>query len=153
MAPLRLPELPFDRRAQPQHVLFGDVILRPGPHHRDRGVLTDLARDDDERRVVAQPLQQLEGGERPETRHVIVGDDYLPRLPPRARLPERPLHLLGGADQLVEGLVAAAAELAQKEQRVVLRVLDQEHAQRGARLPHQTSAFLGEPPWRPPSVK
>ena len=80
-ANLRLLELPLDGRAEAGHVLLGEVVVGAGLHDPDGGVLSDLAGYHYERRVVPEPPQQAQRVRRPEPRHVLVGDDYLVRLP------------------------------------------------------------------------
>src|SRR5829696_758972 len=82
---LHLPELALDGGAQPAHVLLGQVVVGPRLHDLHRRVLPDLARDDDERDVVPQLPQQLQGVWRPEAGHVVVGDNDLERLTPGLR--------------------------------------------------------------------
>ncbi len=74
-ARLRLAQLTRDGRAQPGKPISHNIILRPGLHRLDRGLLAHGARDDHERCVrVAAPYKIKRLG-RPEVRHDVVGDD------------------------------------------------------------------------------
>jgi hypothetical protein len=94
--------------------------------------LADPAAHDDERQVhEALGPQQVERREGVEGRHVVVGDDEVPRL-----VLEGGLHLPGGVDPPGGRLVAAASELPEEQQGVVLRVLHEQHPERGAHFRH-----------------
>ena len=68
------------RRHQPRQVVLLQVVGGAVAHRLDRGVLADLAGDEDEGHVAGVGLQQLERDQAAEARHVVVGDDDVPGL-------------------------------------------------------------------------
>ena len=71
---------------QARELAFDDVIVGARLHHLHGHVLADRARHDDGRKVLATRLQQLQRGQPAEARHLVVGDDEVPRLAVQCRL-------------------------------------------------------------------
>lgn len=125
-AQLRLLDRVLDRRSQPSQPVLQHVVHRPLPHGRDRHILTDGTRDDDEGDVEARLLHDFQGPHRVELRLVIVRQDEVE---------------LGVEVSLETGLVvhpapgefeAGPAQLVEDEFRVLRPVLQHQHAQRSS---------------------
>ena len=63
-ARLRFAEFPFHRGNQTREVAFHQIIVGPGFHRRDGGVLTNAAGDNDKRQIDSGVLQYLQSGRR-----------------------------------------------------------------------------------------
>src|SRR5918995_232072 len=125
---LGFPELPLDSAVESGQVILHEVVVGAGLHGRDGGVLADLAAHDDERQV-HQPLgpEQLQGRQRTEGRHGMVGDDKVP-----TSSDERSLHGRRGLDPLPGRVVSTPAQHPHQEQGVVLGVFDEQDSERQA---------------------
>ncbi len=120
-----LPDLPLDRSGQPAQVAFEQVVARPRPHHFDRPLLADNARDDDEGKVRIGLPAEREGLRRPETRKVKVRQDHVPR-----PLGQGGTHLVGRLDPLPVRPVRTAGQGQHGDLGVVGRVFDNQNSQR-----------------------
>ena len=109
-----------ERRHQPRQVVLLQVVGGAVAHRLDRGVLADLAGDEDEGHVARIRLQQLERDQAAEARHVVVGDDDVPGL--GERLEEVGL----GLDPARMRHDAAARQVRQQQLVVELGVLEME---------------------------
>jgi len=87
--------------------------------------LADRARHDDGRKGQCHSLQKFQRAQPAKTRHLVVGDDDVPRLAVQCGP-----HRFGRLDPLVRHGVATAAEFGEYEQRIVLRVFNQQAANR-----------------------
>src|ERR671911_2979723 len=123
---LGFPELPLDSAVESGQVILHEVVVGAGLHGRDGGVLADLAAHDDERQV-HKPLapEQLQGRQRTEGRHGMVGDDKVP-----TASGERGLHGRRGLDPLPGKVVSTPAQHPHQKQDVVLGVLDEQDSER-----------------------
>jgi hypothetical protein len=120
-----LAQLALHGRHQPGQVVLEDVVVGAGLHRGHRQLLADAPRHDDERQVDAQLLHEVQRGGRPEPRQGEVGDDQVPLLTShRGSHGRRRLHSL---ERDVEpGLVQET----DNEDRIIIHVFDDEHAQR-----------------------
>ena len=122
---LGIVQLAGRRRHQPRQVALHQVILRPRLHRRHRRLLADRPRHDDERHVHRRRANDLQRFRRTELRHVVVGIDDVPRAG---------LQGLGQVFRVVHApglrFVAARPQLLGQQQRVGLRVLDDQGFQR-----------------------
>ncbi len=115
----RLSQLALDDRDETLEVALQHVVARPGPHGGDRDLLADRAGDEDERYVEAALPQERKRCRTAELRHGVIADHDVPLL-----AVESGAHCGGRLHSLDERLEAAARELADDQQRVVLGILD-----------------------------
>jgi hypothetical protein len=118
------------RRHEPGEVALLEVVARAVSHRLDRGLVADLARDEDERNVARARLQQLEREQAGKARQVVVGHHHVPGLD--ERFEEGVL----GIDPARLRDEAAAHEVGQEQFVIELRVLemkDPKHAVPGLR--------------------
>src|SRR5512139_1795856 len=68
----RVAEFALDGGDKPLEISFQNVIVRPRPHRFNGDVFTDIARDDDERKVKAALFERGQGVKAGEPRHHVV---------------------------------------------------------------------------------
>ncbi len=124
LALLRLAQLALHDRHEARQVPFHQVIVRPRLHGGYREVFADLAGDDDEGDVLPAFVQDMQGAERVEGRHPVIGYHHVPLV-----VLQRPAHPLRGLDAPVLQLIAAAYQLAYQEQAVFQGILDKQNLQ------------------------
>ena len=128
-AGLTLPQLARDRDGQPGQIPLEDVVLGAGLHGLDRHRFPDASRDQDEGDVEPGLSQIREREETSVSRHRVVRHD---RVPVGRR--EGGFELDLGRDPLHVEDVAPPLQLPHDERGVVVRVFDEEKAQRPAVL-------------------
>jgi hypothetical protein len=118
-------DLALHRGDEPPEVPLGEVVVRPHLHGLDGDLLAHGPRDHDEGRVHPALLEQGKRRRGAERRERVVRDHEVPG-PPR----EGGRHPCGRLHALPEDAVAPALQLTDEQVGVVLRVLDDEEAQR-----------------------
>src|SRR5574341_933349 len=113
-------ELSFHRGDQTGEVPLDDVVVGSRPHRPNGDVLADIARNDDERQVQPALVEHLQGRKPAERGEDVVRDDDVP-FAVRKRLP----HGIRRLDPLVARLIPSTLQLAEQQERVVLRIFDQ----------------------------
>ena len=119
-----LAQLPLHGGNQASRPVFHDVIVGAGLHGRHGLFLADRAGNNEERQVLAARLEQLQRGRPAEVGQLVIGQHNVPPLSV-----ERGAHRLGRLDALPHHVVAAFAQLAHHQPRVVFRVLDDQAAE------------------------
>jgi hypothetical protein len=121
--PFRFAKLAIERRYEPRELALEQEIVRPRLERGDGRLFADRSRHDDEGKIDAAPLQHLECRRSAEARHRVVAENDVPLF-----FCERLRHLVGRLHLPVRHFVTAPMELAQDEERVVFRVVDDEGA-------------------------
>ena len=93
--------------------------MRPGAHRGDGRVLADRTRHEDEWQAGVLLPDDLERVQSAEPRHRVIGNHNIPSLPG-----ERLLQSRRGFHALVDRIVSTLPQLADQQERIVLRVLD-----------------------------
>ena len=122
-APFRLAQLALDRGEEALELPFSHPIVRARLHGGHSHLFADRAGNTDERDVEATLAHQRQRREPAEMRHAVVADHEIPTL-----AIERGRHGGGARDSLMNGLVSAALQLADEQQRVVLGVFGNQHS-------------------------
>ena len=125
LPPARRAKLAFDRRRQAREVRLHHVVVGACPHRLDRGLLADLAGDDDEREVELPLLDRLQRAEAAVAGKHVVGEDDVPD----AQV-EGALERVACLHPFVVELVPAELQVPLEETCVVLVVLEKERAKR-----------------------
>ena len=120
-------ELTIDRSGQAREIVLEHVVVRAGPHRRDRCLLADGAGDDDERIVQLAGLDGRERVHRAESWHRMVADDRVP-----GRVVERGLEALPCLDAEMIHRVARALQMPHDQGGIVFGVFDEQQPQRAA---------------------
>ena len=124
---LRLAELAFHHRSQPEQAVLNQEIAGPRLHEGGRLLLADEARHHHEGDVLARGAHDLQRVPPIEARHREVGehDVPLPGLQGRAQA-------VRGVDPLVNDFVTGALQLPDEQGDVLLLVLDDQGADQAA---------------------
>ena len=105
-------------------VALHDVVVGAGLQRRHGGLFADGARQQDERQVEATLADQSQRVQPAEVRHAIVAQDQVPRLRGQGRVQRG-----GGVHSLGDDGIAAPAQRLFGQQRIILDIVDDQHAQ------------------------
>ena len=115
-------ELAFDGREQALEVALKDVVVGAGAHGIDGGDFVDGAGDDDEGKIDAAVLDDLQGVARAEAGQRVVGYDEVPWF----GVGEGVAKLIGGFHPACVHGVSCARQMALQQRGILLVVLDEE---------------------------